>query len=70
MKSLVDKWEKLCSTYSKMKKLRNQTSGGAHDDSAKFVWYDEIDEILSLTAKTNGVPRDGPRCTYARDGVF
>ena len=56
VKSLVDKWEKLRSTYSKMKKLRNQTSGGAHDDGAKFIWYDEIDEILSLIAKANGVP--------------
>ena len=56
MKSLADKWEKLCSTYSKMKKLRNQIGGGAHDDGARFIWYDEIDEILSLTAKANGVP--------------
>ena len=56
MKSLADKWEKLCSTYSKMKKLQNQTGGGARDDGAKFIWYDEIDEILSLTAKANNVP--------------
>ena len=56
VKSLADKWEKLRSTYSKMKKLRNQTGGGARDDGAKFIWYDEIDEILSLTAKANGVP--------------
>ena len=26
------------------------------DEGAKFLWYDEIDEILSLTAKANGVP--------------
>ena len=71
MKSLTDKWEKLCSTYSKMKKLRNQTGGSASDDGAKFIWYDEIDEILSLTAKVNGVPGgDGLRCAYAKDGVF
>ena len=57
MKSLADKWEKLHNTYSKMKKLRNQTGGGVRDDGAKFIWYDEIDEILSLTAKANGVPR-------------
>ena len=38
-----------------MKKLRNQTSGGARDDGDKFIWYDEVDEILSLTAKANGV---------------
>ena len=57
VKSLADKWEKLRSTYSKMKKLRNQTGGSAHDNGAKFIWYDEIDEILSLIAKANGVPR-------------
>ena len=34
-----------------MKKLQNQTDGGG----AKFIWYDEIDEILSLTAKAVGV---------------
>ena len=43
-------------TYLKMKKLRNQTGGGACDDGAKFIWYDEIDKILSLIAKANGVP--------------
>ena len=55
MKSLFDKWEKLWSTYSKMKKLQYQTGGGAHDNGAKFIWYDQIDETLSLTAKTIGV---------------
>ena len=34
----------------------NQTGGGERDDGAKFIWYDAIDEILSLTAKANGVP--------------
>ena len=57
MKSLVGKWEKLCNMYLKMKKLQNQTGGGARDNGAKFIWYDEIDKILSLTAKANGVPR-------------
>ena len=56
VKSLSDKWEKLQSTYSKMKKLQNQTGGGARNDGAKFIWYDQIDEILSLTAKAIGVP--------------
>ena len=56
VKSLSDKWEKLRSTYSKIKKIRNQTGGGVRDEGAKFLWYDEIDEILSLTAKANGVP--------------
>ena len=56
MKSLSDKWEKLQSTYSKMKKLQNQTYEGARDDGAKFIWYDQIDEILSLTAKVVGIP--------------
>ena len=56
VKSLSDKWEKLRSTYSKIKKLRNQTGAGVRDDGAKFIWYDQIDEILSLTAKANGVP--------------
>ena len=37
VKSLVDKWEKLRSMYSKMKKLRNQIGGGARDDGAKFI---------------------------------
>ena len=37
MKSLFDKWEKLQSTYSKIKKLQNQTGGGARDDGAKFI---------------------------------
>ena len=54
MKSLLDKWDKLRSTYAKLKKLRNQTDGGACDDGAKFIWYDAIYEILSLTAKANG----------------
>ena len=55
MKSLSNKWKKLQSTYSKMKKLQNQTGRGAGDDGAKFIWYDKIDEILSLTAKIVGV---------------
>ena len=29
--------------------------GGARDDGAKFIWYDQIDEILTLTAKVVGV---------------
>ena len=56
VKSLSDKWEKLRSTYSKIKKTRNQTGSGVRDEGAKFLWYDEIDEILSLTTKANGVP--------------
>jgi hypothetical protein len=55
VKSLLDKWEKLRNKYSKIKKLRNQTSAGVRDDGTKFPWYDQIDEILSLTAKANGV---------------
>ena len=31
VKSLSDKWEKLRSTYSRIKKLRNQTDGGMRD---------------------------------------
>ena len=57
VKSLSEKWEKLRSTYSKIKKLQNQTGGGARDDGAKFIWYDQINEIFSLTAKAIGVPR-------------
>ena len=57
VKSLSNKWEKLRSTYSKIKKLQNQTGGGARDDGGKFIWYDQINEILSLTAKAVGVPR-------------
>ena len=56
VKSLSNKWEKLRSTYSKIKKLQNQIGGGARDDGAKFIWYDQIDEILSFTAKAVGVP--------------
>ena len=56
MKSLSDKWEKLRSTYSKIKKLQNQTGEGARDDGAKFIWYDQINEILNLTTKVVGVP--------------
>ena len=56
VKSLSDKWEKLWSTYSKMKKLQNQSGGDAHDNGAKFIWYDQIDEILSLMAKAVDVP--------------
>jgi hypothetical protein len=46
----------LRSTYSKIKKLRNQTGACVWNDGAKFIWYDQIDENLSLTAKANGVP--------------
>ena len=35
--------------------MQNQTGGGARDDGAKFIWYDQINEILSLTAKAVGV---------------
>ena len=56
VKSLSDKWEKLWNTYSKIKKLRNQTGAGAWDDGTKFLWYDQIDEILSFIANANGVP--------------
>ena len=45
---------KLQSTY--MKKLQNQIGGGARDDGAKFIWYNQIDEIFSLTTKVVGVP--------------
>ena len=37
VKSLSDKWEKLRSTYSKIKKVRNQTGGGVRDEGAKFL---------------------------------
>ena len=37
VKSLSNKWEKLRSTYSKMKKLQNEIGGGARDDGAKFI---------------------------------
>ena len=55
MKSLSNKWEKLWSTYSKMKKLQNHIGRRVRDDGAKFIWYDQIDEILSLMAKIVGV---------------
>lgn len=44
------------SQYSKIKKMQNQTGTGAIDEGAKFIWFDQIDEILNLTAKANGVP--------------
>ena len=56
VKSLSYKWEKLWSTYSKIKKLCNQTCASMRDDDERFIWYDQIDEILSLTAKANSVP--------------
>jgi hypothetical protein len=56
VKSLSDKWEKLRNTYSKNKKLRKLTCAGVRNDGAKFIWDDQIDKILSLTAKTNNVP--------------
>jgi len=55
VKSLSDKWEKLKSTYSKIKKLCNQISGDARDEDIKFIWYDKIDEILSFATKINRI---------------
>ena len=43
--------EKLRSQYYKIKKANNNTGASA----TKFIWYDAIDEILSHTAKANGV---------------
>ena len=43
--------EKLRSQYYRVKKANNNTGAGA----TKFIWYDAIDEILSHTAKANGV---------------
>lgn len=37
--------------------MRIQTGASVQDNGAKFIWYDQIDEILSLTAKANGVSR-------------
>ena len=34
----------------------NQTGAGARDDGAKWIWFDTMDEILSLSAKATGVP--------------
>ena len=65
VKSLSDKWEKLRNTYSKIKKLRNQTGACVQDDGTKFSWYNQIDKILSLTANTNGVPGQWSKvCPY------
>jgi len=52
VKSISDKCEKLQSQYYRVKKANNNTGAGA----TKFIWYDAIDEILSHTAKVNGVP--------------
>ena len=51
VKSVLDKWKKLRSHYYKVKNANNNTGVGA----TKFIWYDTIDEILSHTAKANGV---------------
>ena len=56
VKSLSDKWEKMHSAYSRQKKLMTQTGVGARDDGAKWIWFDTMDEILSLSAKATGVP--------------
>ena len=52
VKSVSDKWEKLRTQYYKIKKANNNTGAGA----TKFISYKTIDEILSHTAKANGVP--------------
>ena len=57
VKSLSDKWEKMRIAYSCQKKLMNQVGAGARDDVAKWIWFDTMDEILSLSAKATGVPR-------------
>ena len=57
VKSLSNKWEKLGSIYSNIKKLRNQTSASVRDDGTKFIFYNQIDKIPSLTANANGVLR-------------
>lgn len=51
VKALSDKWEKLRTRYYKMKKTN--TSGTR---TPTWSWYADIDEILSFTAKANGVP--------------
>ena len=55
VKSLSDKWEKMCSAYSRQKKLMNQTGADARDDGAKWIWFDTMDEILSFSAKATSV---------------
>ena len=52
VKSVSNKWKKLQLQYYRIKKANNNTGAGA----TKFIWYDTIDEILSHTAKANGVP--------------
>ena len=56
VKSLSDKWEKMRSAYSCQKKLMNQIGAGTRDDGAKWIWFNSMDEILSLSAKTTSVP--------------
>jgi hypothetical protein len=62
VKSVSDKWEKLRSQYYKVKNANNNLGVGA----TKFIWYDAIDEILSHTAKANGVSGTMDQGEYVR----
>lgn len=70
---MPNKWEKLRTTYFRIKKARNLIETCAQDDGAKFIWYDAIDEILNITAKTNdmfGALNQGvlvPRIGFCKD---
>jgi hypothetical protein len=48
-----DKWDKLKRHYHKEKKLHNVTGDNAW---SQWIWFNTIDEVLSGTAKADGVP--------------
>jgi hypothetical protein len=48
-----DKWDKLKHHYHKEKKLHNVTGDNA---GSQWIWFNMIDEVLSGTAKADGVP--------------
>ena len=48
-----DKWDKLKRHYHKEKKLHNVTGDNA---GSQWIWFNMIDEVLSGTAKAEGVP--------------
>jgi hypothetical protein len=48
-----DKWDKPKRHYHKEKKLHNVTGDNA---GSQWIWFNTIDEVLSSTAKADGVP--------------
>ena len=48
-----DKWDKLKRHYHKEHKLHNVTGD---NEGSQWIWFNTIDEMLSSTAKADGVP--------------